>query len=567
MKGCTVKKQNRVTGFFVRCVTVCIFFEIVLATSAAQTTYTYSGDNFTTIKLLIAPSSALTILTPLTCPPLCQLTGSFTLSQPLPPNQPLKSITPVSFTFSDGLSTVSSPINSEIFDFRLGTDGQGQINQWHIYVTGISRAIVGHYEFYPIGQNVYPYGVDLYTGGGLSTAGGGLVNVSGSAYDFYQVNGRTGFQVGVNSSSQGTWTGGSGSCPANAAAIVPVLGGPTSRDGYPTTISAAFSPTSGGAPITLTTAAKDCNVAEFDWQQTVTHWPLPTSPILCELLSPTPLCLATMAAPTQILSSPSPSTFSDPPLSGYNYDPFDTNFNYPFYYPAAVVFTGCAIGTSIYATGADCTLPIVTNNSGRLNFFDCPRWALLPAGEYMGFETRLMGVLADHSVGPVFGPPFTWTSTYKPNPCTSSPCNAGSGGISTISTQPVDGNGTGGVTITSIGGVPQTPPTATCTATPNILWPPNHKAVVVTVSGSITAGTSSLVASTYKVIDSYGQVQPTGNITLTGGAYSFGIPLISARNGDDQNERTYTIVVMGSDTVGNVGACSAVVTVPHDQGQ
>ena len=67
-------------------------------------------------------------------------------------------------------------------------------------------------------------------------------------------------------------------------------------------------------------------------------------------------------------------------------------------------------------------------------------------------------------------------------------------------------------------------------------------------------------------ITSLGRNSWTGNITLTGGAYSFGIPLIAARNGDDLNGRTYTIVVMGSDTIGNVGACSAVVTVPHDQG-
>jgi hypothetical protein len=90
----------------------------------------------------------------------------------------------------------------------------------------------------------------------------------------------------------------------------------------------------------------------------------------------------------------------------------------------------------------------------------------------------------------------------------------------------------------------------------------------VTVSGSITAGTSGLTASAYNVIDSYGQVQPTGSITLAaGGSYSFAVPLIAARNGDDKDGRTYTINVTGSDKIGNVGACSAVVTVPHDQGQ
>jgi hypothetical protein len=51
-----------------------------------------------------------------------------------------------------------------------------------------------------------------------------------------------------------------------------------------------------------------------------------------------------------------------------------------------------------------------------------------------------------------------------------------------------------------------------------------------------------------------------------GGSYSFGVSLIAARNGNDQDGRTYTILVSSKDTSGNVGSCSAVVTVPHDQG-
>lgn len=115
--------------------------------------------------------------------------------------------------------------------------------------------------------------------------------------------------------------------------------------------------------------------------------------------------------------------------------------------------------------------------------------------------------------------------------------------------------------------IPPTPPSVSCTATPNTLWPPNGKSVSVTVSGSVTAGTSALVSTAYAVSDEYGQVQPSGSIALgAGGSYSFGVSLIAARNGNDHDGRTYTIVVSSEDILGSVGSCSAVVTVPHDQG-
>src|SRR5208337_5006412 len=97
----------------------------------------------------------------------------------------------------------------------------------------------------------------------------------------------------------------------------------------------------------------------------------------------------------------------------------------------------------------------------------------------------------------------------------------------------------------------QTPPQVTYLATPTTLWPPNGKSVLVTVSGNVTAGSNALTASSYAVIDEYGQDQPSGNTTLgAGGSYSFGVPLIASRNGNDPDGRTYTIYVSGSDTIG-----------------
>lgn len=92
---------------------------------------------------------------------------------------------------------------------------------------------------------------------------------------------------------------------------------------------------------------------------------------------------------------------------------------------------------------------------------------------------------------------------------------------------------------------------------------------MITVSGNITLGTQAIPSSgtTYAVTDEYGQVQPTGSIALgAGGSYSFGVPLVASRDGNDKDGRTYVIAVGATDKLGNVGSCAATVTVPHDQG-
>jgi hypothetical protein len=343
-------------------------------------------------------------------------------------------------------------------------------------------------------------------------------------------------------------------CPA--ATVTPLASDPYSQDLFPTSMTASFTPTQNGAPITLSAAAADCEFAEFDWQQKITQWPLPVDPSRCNLLSTDPLCLAAVGSPSTILSSP--PTFLDPVFSGYTYNPIETALNYPFYYSVSSLPGGCAE----YNRTGNCKVPIISNQNTTLNFYDSPSWYLLPSGRYMGFQTSLVGVLSDGTVGQTLYQ-WNWQSTYKPSVLG----GAGSGGIQTASSLPVDGNGDGGVTITGINGIAQTSPTTTCMATPNVLWPPNGKSVSVTVSGIITPGTSALTATTYAVLDGDGQTQQTGDVTLgAAGNFSFGVPLIASRNGDDVNGRAYTIRVRGADTLGNVGSCSAIVTVPHDQG-
>jgi probable HAF family extracellular repeat protein len=116
------------------------------------------------------------------------------------------------------------------------------------------------------------------------------------------------------------------------------------------------------------------------------------------------------------------------------------------------------------------------------------------------------------------------------------------------------------------------PPVVTVSANPTTLWPPNGQLIAVTVSGTITdeAGGSGVQAGSaaYRVLDEYGQVQPSGSVTLgMNGRYTFTVALQASRRGNDQDGRHYTIVVSARDNAGNQDRALATVTVPHDQGR
>jgi hypothetical protein len=115
-----------------------------------------------------------------------------------------------------------------------------------------------------------------------------------------------------------------------------------------------------------------------------------------------------------------------------------------------------------------------------------------------------------------------------------------------------------------------TPPVVTVSATPETLWPPNGRLVLITISGTITDPDSDVNASTatYAVTDEYRLVQPSGHITLgSNGSYAFTIQLQASRNGNDTDGRQYIITVSAQDNEGNTGSAATGVVVPHDQGQ
>jgi len=92
--------------------------------------------------------------------------------------------------------------------------------------------------------------------------------------------------------------------------------------------------------------------------------------------------------------------------------------------------------------------------------------------------------------------------------------------------------------------------------------------VPVRVFGTITDPDTNctIKAAAFSVADEYGQVQPSGPVTLgPNGAYSFTVSLQASRAGSDLDGRHYTVTAGASNNAGKTGSRSATVIVPHDR--
>ena len=91
--------------------------------AVADTMYTYTGTPFTTASGPLTTSDFVS--------------GEITVATPLAANMALTFITPESFSFTDGVNTVSSPVLVGSDNFEVSTDSTGDINFWAIFfVTG-----------------------------------------------------------------------------------------------------------------------------------------------------------------------------------------------------------------------------------------------------------------------------------------------------------------------------------------------------------------------------------------------------------------------------------------------
>jgi hypothetical protein len=101
------------------------------ASADASVTYDYTGNDFTQV------TSPYTISD--------NITGSFTLANPLGSNLTFPTpVTPLAFTFSDGVQTISQATTGVTASFDFSTDGAGGIASWQIEILAPSANSPGH---------------------------------------------------------------------------------------------------------------------------------------------------------------------------------------------------------------------------------------------------------------------------------------------------------------------------------------------------------------------------------------------------------------------------------------
>jgi Leucine-rich repeat (LRR) protein len=113
------------------------------------------------------------------------------------------------------------------------------------------------------------------------------------------------------------------------------------------------------------------------------------------------------------------------------------------------------------------------------------------------------------------------------------------------------------------------------TATPNILWPPNHKMIAITVDWTVSdvdpdpkIELKSIVMNEGDETNAYdpafdntlGDGQTTGDIQVD----EAGVIYLRAERSGTGMGRIYTLTYEATDAAGNVGTASVTVTVPHE---
>lgn len=162
-------------------------FALAAKATKADDTYTYASSPYTNWYVFVP------------CPDtnICETTGSLTFATPLPDNMPLQTVTPESYSFTDGVTVLDST-NSSILNLELATNASGQITEWSYFFTQGDPA------------------VDLFELCGDSTEFAcGLAGLQTPGLDYYDqaeydINDSPNFfiEYAVSSGGPGTWTGG-----------------------------------------------------------------------------------------------------------------------------------------------------------------------------------------------------------------------------------------------------------------------------------------------------------------------------------------------------------------------
>ncbi len=107
------------------------------------------------------------------------------------------------------------------------------------------------------------------------------------------------------------------------------------------------------------------------------------------------------------------------------------------------------------------------------------------------------------------------------------------------------------------------PVIAAVTASPNLLWPPNHKMVPVTVSPLVTDACDAGVARACRIVAVSSNEGSSADWRISGSLTAN----LKAEHSGSGGDRVYTLTVQCSDASGNSAQQTVAVTVPHDRGK
>jgi len=140
-------------------------------------------------------------------------------------------------------------------------------------------------------------------------------------------------------------------------------------------------------------------------------------------------------------------------------------------------------------------------------------------------------------------------------------------GINTITLTVSDGRGGSSSAVVIVNVVDTTPPVINAvTATPNLLWPPNHKMIPVAVSVSATDACSEtttckiLSVTSNELINGTGDGDMAPDWKITGNLKAD----IRAERAGSGSGRTYSLAVQCTDESGNSSIKDVTVNVPHN---
>jgi hypothetical protein len=112
-------------------------------------------------------------------------------------------------------------------------------------------------------------------------------------------------------------------------------------------------------------------------------------------------------------------------------------------------------------------------------------------------------------------------------------------------------------------------PTATLTADPGTIWPPNGQMVTVTLAGTAADVGTGLASVSFRVLDEYGRIEPSvaalTSAEVQKGQWSRTLQLEASRLEEDKDGRTYSIEATLTDAACNTRLVRTTVVVLHDR--